>query len=172
LIRNPAITDIIRYYRSFRNAIPKPRVRYLSIPHPFATIWSQGYPIDHIVRLACLSHAASVHSEPGSNSSICILDFHLCRWLSTRKNQLKKLAHAARTKIGVSKLASQRFAYTICKARRSCVTLRMPAFPLLYRWHQLFTCQRAWFIISSSDNSAQKRPLPRIGNNKRASDYM
>ena len=30
-------------------------------------------PSTHLVRLACLSHAASVRSEPGSNSSLCIV---------------------------------------------------------------------------------------------------
>ncbi len=38
------------------------------------------------VRLACLSHAASVRSEPGSNSSIDILIFHQLRRTSG-KNQ-------------------------------------------------------------------------------------
>ena len=35
---------------------------YLRVPNPFAAI-----PCG-IARLACLIHAASVHSEPGSNS--------------------------------------------------------------------------------------------------------
>ena len=33
--------------------------------HPFATIL---VPKNFLVRLACVKHAASVHSEPGSNS--------------------------------------------------------------------------------------------------------
>jgi hypothetical protein len=51
-------------------AIPESRVRYPCIPHPFATNMSFGYPMPMSVRLACLSHAASVRSEPGSNSSL------------------------------------------------------------------------------------------------------
>ena len=50
------------------DAIPETRVRYLFITHPFATICRTE--VQQTVRLACLSHAASVRSEPGSNSSI------------------------------------------------------------------------------------------------------
>ena len=70
------------------DAIPESRVRYLSIPHPFATIRLLSYPIKRTVRLACLSHAASVRSEPGSNSSLFIADFRLsaliCFWLQLK----------------------------------------------------------------------------------------
>jgi hypothetical protein len=54
--------------------IPKFGVRYLFIPHPFATNHTLGYPIVRSVRLACLSHAASVRSEPGSNPSVYIVE--------------------------------------------------------------------------------------------------
>ena len=50
-------------------AIPKPKVHYLCITHPSATNAYLDYSIKASVRLACLSHAASVHSEPGSNPS-------------------------------------------------------------------------------------------------------
>ena len=50
-------------------AIPNTGVRYLCITHPFATNLPEG----KFVRLACLSHAVSVRSEPGSNSSIFIV---------------------------------------------------------------------------------------------------
>ena len=56
------------------DAIPEFGVRYLFIPHPFATNHTLDYSIVWSVRLACLSHAASVRSEPGSNSSVCIVD--------------------------------------------------------------------------------------------------
>ena len=48
------------------------------ITHPFATR-HQGCP-RAAVRLACVRHAASVQSEPGSNSSVryCVLDYS--RW--------------------------------------------------------------------------------------------
>ncbi len=51
-------------------AIPELEVRYPCIPHPFATNVELSYPKSTSVRLACLSHAASVRSEPGSNSSV------------------------------------------------------------------------------------------------------
>ena len=38
------------------------------VTHPFATAFKSGCPSIKTVRLACLNHAASVHSEPGSNS--------------------------------------------------------------------------------------------------------
>ena len=55
----------IRYYLRFHEAIPVLRADYSRAPHPSAAM-----PIKNIgiARLACLIHAASVHSEPGSNS--------------------------------------------------------------------------------------------------------
>ena len=43
---------------------PPPQDRYLRVTHPSAT---RGCPL---VRLACVKHAASVRSEPGSNSQV------------------------------------------------------------------------------------------------------
>ena len=54
-------------------AIPESGVRCLRITHPFATNLPLDYSIGSFVRLACLSHAVSVRSEPGSNSSIFIV---------------------------------------------------------------------------------------------------
>ncbi len=45
-------------------------VRYPCITHPFAANLILGYPAKRFARLACLNHAASVRSEPGSNSSV------------------------------------------------------------------------------------------------------
>ncbi len=45
-------------------AIPVSGVRYLCITHPCATNAYQDYSFKAFVRLACLSHAASVRSEP------------------------------------------------------------------------------------------------------------
>ena len=56
------ISYIIGYYHRFHSAILVLRENYLRVTHPFAAI-----PCG-IARLACLIHAASVHSEPGSNS--------------------------------------------------------------------------------------------------------
>ena len=46
------------------NRYPPPMDRYLRVTHPSAT---EGCPS---VRLACVKHAASVRSEPGSNSQV------------------------------------------------------------------------------------------------------
>ena len=40
------------------------------VTHPFATAFAMYCYIAKTVRLACLNHAASVHSEPGSNSQV------------------------------------------------------------------------------------------------------
>ena len=63
-------------------AIPVSGVRYLCITHPFATKFLLDYSIRNSVRLACLSHAASVRSEPGSNSSV----FIVCRKFQNKPN--------------------------------------------------------------------------------------
>ena len=47
--------------------IPHPKVDYPRVTHPFATVPA---PKDPPVRLACVRHAASVRSEPGSNSQV------------------------------------------------------------------------------------------------------
>ena len=60
--------EIIGYYPQFPVAIPDPRVRHLPVTTPFAAV----PPCGVLARLACLIHAANVHSEPGSNPSICM----------------------------------------------------------------------------------------------------
>ena len=55
-------TYIIGYYHRFHGAIPVLKEDYLRVTHPFA-----ANPCG-FARLACLIHAASVHSEPESNS--------------------------------------------------------------------------------------------------------
>ena len=57
------------------------------ITHPFATR-RQGCP-RAAVRLACVRHAASVQSEPGSNSSVqCLLLFSVHFWTGRSLNVL------------------------------------------------------------------------------------
>ena len=46
---------------------------YSRVPHPFAAILKLNNNFK-IARLACLIHAASVHSEPGSNSPQISID--------------------------------------------------------------------------------------------------
>ena len=57
---------------------PPPQDTFRCITHPFATR-RQGCP-RVTVRLACVKHAASVQSEPGSNSSV---QSFVCRFLRT-----------------------------------------------------------------------------------------
>ncbi len=57
---------IMQYYSMFPWAIPHPKVDNLRVTHPFATL-TTAEAMDP-VRLACLKRAASVRSEPGSNS--------------------------------------------------------------------------------------------------------
>ena len=56
----------MRYFPMFPWAIPHPKVDNLRVTHPFATLTKAEAPDP--VRLACLKRAASVRSEPGSNS--------------------------------------------------------------------------------------------------------
>ena len=68
--------NIIRYYLQFPAAIPDPRVRIYSLlslsPLSIQEINRSSFQ-KYRARLACLIHAANVHSEPGSNPSICML---------------------------------------------------------------------------------------------------
>lgn len=68
--------DIIRYYSRFRMAIPNPWARIYSLlslsPLSILRI-NRSIFLKLLARLACLIHAANVHSEPGSNPSICML---------------------------------------------------------------------------------------------------
>ena len=68
--------DIIRYYSRFRMAIPDPWVRIYSLlslsPLSILKI-NRSIFLKFLAQLACLIHAANVHSEPGSNPSIVCL---------------------------------------------------------------------------------------------------
>ena len=62
-----------RHYRvlpAVSRSYPRPEGRCLRVTIPFATMKKSKLPFT--VRLACLIHAANVHSEPGSNPSIKI----------------------------------------------------------------------------------------------------
>jgi hypothetical protein len=61
------------------HSCPPPGDRYLRVTHPSAT--DQGCP--QSVRLACVKHAASVRSEPGSNSQV----HHAPRFRRTKTNK-------------------------------------------------------------------------------------
>ena len=58
-------SDVAGDYPQFPAAIPNHGVGYRRLTHPSATGPIRSRP----VRLACLIHAANVHSEPGSNPS-------------------------------------------------------------------------------------------------------
>ncbi len=151
---------VIRHYRHFRKgvapaAIPVSGVRYPCIPHPFATIIHSSYPLRMTVRLACLSHAASVRSEPGSNSSL----FYLCSADAPRKVAARMqmcLGSHLRVRESESRLNFRRNSTTACvrlRARHSihktCST-RVPPNQTrqqlgrhTFTTSNLFTCQRA-----------------------------
>ena len=59
---------LMRDYFEFLRAIPLQRVGCIRVTHPSATL----LPFGLTVRLACIRPAASVHPEPGSNSSLYI----------------------------------------------------------------------------------------------------
>ena len=55
------------YYPAFPPAMPRSGVGCIRVTHPCATLMSRR---TFTVRLACIRPAASVHPEPGSNSSL------------------------------------------------------------------------------------------------------
>src|SRR4029077_7851614 len=62
--------DHMRYYFAFRRAIPRFWAGQSRVTHPFATRSVLYCYKTNLVRLACLIHAASVRSEPESNSPL------------------------------------------------------------------------------------------------------
>ena len=61
--------NTIWVYLRFREAIPGFKEDYSPVTHPFAARLLSALRLQtNVARLACLIHAASVHSEPGSNS--------------------------------------------------------------------------------------------------------
>ena len=64
---SPSRRNVARYYRGFPHAIPVPRAGRRRLTTPFAAAPGSEEPF--AARLACLIHATSVHSEPGSNPS-------------------------------------------------------------------------------------------------------
>ena len=63
-MRGPRST---RYQPRFPAVVPVRGEGRSRVTHPFATLYAAGAALT--VRLACVRHAASVHPEPGSNSS-------------------------------------------------------------------------------------------------------
>ena len=63
-MRGPRST---RYQPRFPAVVPVRGEGRSRVTHPFATVFAAGAALT--VRLACVRHAASVHPEPGSNSS-------------------------------------------------------------------------------------------------------
>ena len=68
---------------SLSTSYPPLQGTFRYITHPFATR-RQGCP-RAAVRLACVRHAASVQSEPGSNSSVQSLLWHCCQVPQNRR---------------------------------------------------------------------------------------
>ena len=67
------VFELIRYYPMFPWAIPNLKADHSRVTHPFATLKKCKH--FSTVRLACLKRAASVRSEPGSNSPLYIPTF-------------------------------------------------------------------------------------------------
>ena len=61
--------NLMRSYLGFLRVIPLQRAGHPRVTHPFATVLRLPKK-SVLVRLACVRHAASVDSEPGSNSQI------------------------------------------------------------------------------------------------------
>ena len=59
----------MRYQPEFPLVVPHLRAGYPRVTHPFAARLTLA---GRLARLACVKHAASVHSEPGSNSPVFI----------------------------------------------------------------------------------------------------
>ena len=79
----------MRYYPMFPWTIPHPRVDHLRVTHPSATLKvPEGTPT---VRLACLKRAASVRSEPGSNSPLYNLSLSEKRLIYLRFSSLTRI---------------------------------------------------------------------------------
>ena len=64
---------------------------YPRVTHPCATLTAEYCYPSISVRLACLIHAASVRSEPESNSPLEMVSLKLVRWLTGRILQFKTL---------------------------------------------------------------------------------
>jgi hypothetical protein len=62
-------TEVLYYavLATVSSGYPPPKGTFLFITHPCATLLT---PKGFLVRLACVKHAASVRSEPGSNSNV------------------------------------------------------------------------------------------------------
>ena len=131
-----------RHYRvlpAVSRSYPRPGGWYLRVTIPFAT--DQRSKLPFTVRLACLIHAANVHSEPGSNPSIKIfgweelllpyynrvdpalpissVTYWSCRLVSLSDSQL---AHKGKNK----RLSLDSYIwYSICSAKLSKVICRL-----------------------------------------------
>ena len=68
ILRGMPLSGTMAYYPAFPPAIRPSGVGCIRVAHPCATLKTpeSAYP----VRLACIRPAASVHPEPGSNSSL------------------------------------------------------------------------------------------------------
>ena len=67
---HPVLSPVSRRYPGLRGT-------YLYCPIPSAALGFQSYEKNLAARLACLIHAANVHSEPGSNPSILFIVLNL-----------------------------------------------------------------------------------------------
>ena len=75
----------MRYCLPFPGGIPHQEVDYPRVTHPYATLLRIA---PFLVRLACVKRAASVDSEPGSNSRLNLL-FWMADLVANRSPQFE-----------------------------------------------------------------------------------
>jgi hypothetical protein len=123
-LRSPAFTR--RSYAVLARLSPgyPPQLgTFRCITHPFATR-HQGCP-RAAVRLACVRHAASVQSEPGSNSSVrfCVLDYSRWNPRSSRRCRRMVLVLPCVSAIALSLPATR---HVVRPARAGCAFIERP----------------------------------------------
>ena len=82
-IKKMPLLYVMRYYSKFPLTIPLSMVGYIRVTHPCAGRHPSSKLDCAAPRLACVRPAASVHPEPGSNSSL-LISFEPSRELTSR----------------------------------------------------------------------------------------
>ena len=122
-MRRPRST---RYQPRFPAVVPVRGEGRSRVTHPFATLFAAGAALT--VRLACVRHAASVHPEPGSNSSFGRPEGRL----SSNQNKEKAIGMMVGTRIGflMELVSSEISAGLIAGEISARVPIRFPRYPV------------------------------------------
>ena len=124
-MRGPRST---RYQPRFPAVVPVRGEGRSRVTHPFATLYAAGAALT--VRLACVRHAASVHPEPGSNSSF---GRPLKGRLSSNQNKEKAIGMMVGTRDGfLLELVSRRRSppASLAGGGPARVPIRFPRYPV------------------------------------------